>query len=208
MSDQPEGDLGEFKFAPEFAEQIADITACWSCLEYYISMSIWHLAAVYPAIGACITSQIYTLDGRLKALAALLVLRRAPEALQTRVNKFAERVRGPSEIRNRRIHDQWFTDTATAAAGAMKQMEMLARGTLKYGFKTISIAELKEDRAKIIKAMNEAADIRATIEAALPTLPEIPLKELHPIVLHDQGHEQTRSTDRTFLIYPPKPSQV
>ncbi|HEV7911221.1 MAG TPA: hypothetical protein VGP28_09090 [Methylocella sp.] len=207
MTDHPEDadDLEGFKFASEFDKQIAEITACWSCLEYYISMSIWHLAAVYPAIGACITSQIYTLDGRLKALVSLLVLRKAPAELQARVNKFSERVRGPSEIRNRLIHDQWFTSQAPAE---MKQMEMLARGTLKYGFKTVSITDLRKDRAKIISAMKEASAIRAAIETALPTLPEIPLTELHPIILHDQGHEQTRSSDKTFLLFPPRPSQL
>lgn len=205
MTDRRENGLEGFEFAPEFAEQIAEITACWSCLEYYISMSIWHLAAVYPAIGACITSQIYTLDGRLKALASLMVLRRVPEALQTRVNKFAERVRGPSEIRNRIIHDQWFTSPRPAE---MKQMEMLARGTLKYGFKSVTVESLREDHAKIVKVMREAADIRSAIETALPTLPEIPLKELHPTVLHDKGHEQTRSRHKSFLLFPPKPSEA
>ena len=58
----------EFKFPAEFAAAIAEVTSYWAALEYNIDMSIWHLAGVYPAIGACITTQIYTLDGRLKAL--------------------------------------------------------------------------------------------------------------------------------------------
>jgi hypothetical protein len=204
MTETPDDRLEGFKFAPEYTQKIAEITACWSCLEYQISMCIWHLAGVYPAVGACISSQIFTLDGRLKALKSLLTLRRAPEELCKRINKFSERVRGPLELRNRVIHDQWFSDDRTPAL--MQQMEIGAKGTLTYGFKPVPIAQLKDDHSKIVSAMIEASEIRDAVEDALPTLPEIPSRELHPIILHGPGHERTRSSDKTFLLFPPKPS--
>lgn len=192
-----------FVFPPDYASCISEITSCWSALEYNISMSIWHLAGIYPAIGACITSQIFTLDGRLKALQALLKLRQVPDSLRSRVNKFSERVRGPLELRNRTIHDQWFQGTESKE---MLQLEIGAKGSLTYGFKPVPIEVLQADRDKIREAMREAVKIRDDIEAALPTLPEIPLRELHPTVLHGRGHERTRSIGRTFLLFPPKPS--
>lgn len=191
-----------FTFPAEFATAIADIINYWATLEYNINMSIWHLAGVYPAIGACITTQIYTLDGRLKALQALAKLRKANKKLIEKISKFHESVRKPSEIRNRIIHDGWFQSRE-----GMSQLELGAKGVLTYGFKSIPITSLQEDRKKVRYAMQQATKLRDSIENALPTLPEIPLKELHPTVLHSPGHEQTRSIDNTFLLFPPKPSR-
>ena len=191
-----------FEFPDDFAQCIAQITAAWSALEYNVDMSIWHLAGVYPAIGACITGQIYTLQGRISALVALMNLRKAPTNLISRVNKFSESVRKPLEIRNRLVHDQWFR---TKETGQMKQLEIGAKGTLTYGFKRIDIEPLTADMEVVRTAMREAGSIRDAIETALPTLPEIPLEALHPTVLHGRGHEQTRSNDDSFLLFPPKP---
>ena len=192
-----------FIFPNDYASCIADIIGSWAALEHNIDMSIWHLAGIYPAIGACITSQIYTLEGRLKALRSLLELRQAPKKLVVRVNKFSERVRKPQEIRNRITHDTWHQETQS---NNMMQLEIGAKGTLTYGFKQIPIEILKVDRDEVKNVMFETAYIRGTIEATLPTLPKIPLKELHPIVLDHQNHIQTRSIDKTFLLFPPKPS--
>jgi hypothetical protein len=201
-SSKPEPHPG-FDFPADYAQCIAKITSYWSALEYNINLSIWHLAGVYPAIGACITEQIFTLDGRMKALFALLRLRQAPDNLIKRVNKFAEKSRKAQAIRNRIAHHTWHRKTES---GKMVQMEVGAKGMLTYRFKDILIEALLADQETVKNAMAEATGIRDTIEAALPTLPEIPLAELHPIVLHGQGHERTRSSDKTFLLFPPKPS--
>jgi hypothetical protein len=193
-----------FTFPAEFAAAIADIVSFWAALEYNINMSIWHLAGVYPAIGACITTQIYTLDGRMKALQAIAKLRKVDKTLIDKINKFHESTRAPLELRNRIIHDCWFR---SQDGNNMSQLELGAKGVLTYGFKTISIESLQEDRKKIKDAMRQATELRDSIEDALPTLPEIPLTELHPTVLYSQGHEQTRSIDKTFLLFPPKPSR-
>lgn len=200
--DKPHPHQG-FIFPPEFAACIGDVISCWAALDYNANMSIWHLAGVYPAIGACMTMQIFTLEGRLKALIALLRLRRAPDDLVRRVNKFRANVRKPQEIRNRITHDCWFKNPVN---DRMSQLEIGTKGVLVYGFKPIDIDALKADRDEVRKAMREAANIRTTIEAGLPTLPEIPLGDLHPTVLYSQGHLQTRSSDNTFLLFPPKPS--
>jgi len=194
-----------FVFPAEFAASIAGVISAWSALEYNINMAIWHLAAVYPAVGACMTEQIFTLDNRLKALKALLSLRKAPDEILRRVNKFSDRVRKPQELRNRITHDTWHQ--LVDGTQRMSQLEIGAKGVLTYGFKPITIETLRAEHEEVKKAMMEAVSIRDAIEAALPTLPEIPLKELHPTVLHGRGHEQTRSTDQTFLLFPPKPSR-
>jgi hypothetical protein len=204
MSDSKDEPYRGFDFPDDYAQCIAKITSYWAALEYNINMSIWHLAGVYPAIGACITEQIFTLDGRMKALLALLKLRRVPDGLVRRVNKFSEKSRKAQDIRNRVTHQTWYQDVDSKQ---MSQLIIGAKRTLTYAFEPVSIDTLKEDQDTVRNAMREATAIRDAIEAGLPTLPEIPLRELHPTVLHGRGHEQTRSIDKTFLLFPPKPSR-
>jgi len=205
MSDSPKDKpYPRFDFPDDYAQGIAKIISFWAALEYNINMSIWHLAGIYPAIGACITEQIYTLDGRVKALSALLKLRRAPAALIRRVSKFSEKSRKAQDIRNKIAHHTWHQGTETKE---MLQLEIGAKRTLTYGFKRVPIKEFKEDQDTVRNAMREAVAIRDATEASLPTLPDIPLGELHPTVLLNLGHEQTRSSDKRFLLFPPKPSQ-
>lgn len=191
-----------FEFPAEYAQAIAQITANWAVLESNINLSIWHLAGIYPAIGACITEQIYTLDGRLKALLALLKLRRGPKSLLDKINKFGERVRKAQGIRNQIVHHTWHQSVESKE---IKQLEIGAKGTLTYGFKTISLPELQADQETVRLAARLANEIREATEAALPTLPEIPLQELQPIILRSGGSEQTRSTYNTFRLFPPQP---
>jgi hypothetical protein len=207
MNDSPGSSEDEpkfgFDFPDDYAQCIAKITSYWSALESNINMSVWHLAGVYPAVGACLTEQIFTLDGRMKALAALLKLRQAPKHLIQQVNKFSEKSRKAHDIRNRIAHHTWHQGNESKR---ISQLEIGARHTLTYGFVPVPIEKLRADQDTVRNAMKESAAIRDAIETSLPTLPEIPLVELHPIVLRGPGHEQTRYSDQTFLLFPPKPS--
>jgi hypothetical protein len=202
MASEPEKPRG-FEFPADFASCIASITSFWASLEYSIDMSIWHLAGVYPAIGACMTGQIYTLNNRLLALQSLLKLRQAPQPIIDRVNRFSEKIRKTQEIRNRITHDPWYQSPTTKE---MSQLEIGAKGTLTYNRKSVPIASLRSDAEKVRAAMSEASGIRGAIEDALPTLPKILLSSLHPTVHHYPGNEQTRATDGTFRLFPPQPS--
>ncbi|MGA2815239.1 MAG: hypothetical protein ABSE67_02885 [Xanthobacteraceae bacterium] len=135
---------------------------------------------------------------------ALLKLRRASDELTRRINKFSEKSRKAQDIRNKIAHHTWHQGTQSKE---MLQLEIGAKRTLTYGFKPVPIATMKTDQDTVRNAMREAVKIRDAIEAALPTLPEIPLVALHPTVLLNPGHEQTRSSDKTFLLFPPTPSR-
>ena len=56
------------------------------------------------------TSQIYTINARLDALAALMKLRSVDAKLIKRVNKFQNSIREAQDLRNRIVHDLWFND--------------------------------------------------------------------------------------------------
>jgi hypothetical protein len=170
----------EFKFIPEYADLIAHVATSWASLEYYIADSIWTVAELKPAIGACITAQIFGIGGKFAALLALLKLRQAPETLITKVNKFTETIRGPQERRNRIIHDVWLADLESPSS--MGRLELTAPKKLSFKAETVKLEELQADYDQIAKARNEFFHIRADIYRVIPTLPEIPQSELHPIM--------------------------
>jgi hypothetical protein len=174
----PSGD--GFEFVPEYANLIAHANNHWNYLEYDVNASIWALANVSPAFGACMTSQIYTMHARLNALLSLLKIRKADERILKKVNRFAERVREVQEARNRTAHDIWLIDRLNP--GKMGKLRITAEKTLKFGVQGVDLSELKADIEKLNMRREEFFAIRREIEAALPTLPEIPQTELHPIV--------------------------
>jgi hypothetical protein len=180
MADSSKEPLGSFRFIPEYATQIAHGGNHWTFLEYYINTSIWALANVSPALGACMTSQIYTMNARLSALIALLKLRQADQKLIAKVNKFAEHVRDAQDARNRIAHDMWLLDTHNP--GKMGKMRVTADKALKFNIKSVELDDLKADVQKINARRLEFSAIRLEITNALPTLPGIPHQELHPIV--------------------------
>lgn len=168
-----------FAFIPAYADCIARVASVWARLEYDVSASIWALADVRPAMGACITSQIFTLRGRLDALLALAKLRRLDAAIIKKINKFADDVRGGQEIRNRIIHDQWLQDHLDPSQ--MGHLRITAAKVLEFEIKPVIFSDLADDLGKLESFQRQFHQIRQEIDAALPTLPEIPQSELHPI---------------------------
>lgn len=167
------------KFAPEYADCVAHAAASWGTLELHINIAIWGLADVRPALGACLTAQIYTLQGRLAALLSLLKVRKADQALVDRVNKFSESVRGAQTLRNRIVHDVWLNNLTEPEI--MGRLVITAEKKLNFILEDVSLEGLRADLSKIFKSRQEAYDIRVAIEAAIPLLPKIPHGELHPI---------------------------
>ena len=170
----------KFSFIPEYADCIARVASVWSRLEYDVNIAIWKLADVRPAMGACMTSQIYTLRGRLDALLALAKLRRVSDPIIKKINKFGEDSRSGQEIRNRIIHDQWLQDHLNP--GQMGHLRITAARILEFKIKPVIFPELAADLERLEDLQARFHEIRQEIEAALPTLPEIPQSELHPII--------------------------
>lgn len=169
---------------------IGEIASGWAAIELCINEAIWTLAEVEQAYGACMTAQIYTLDGRLKALLSLLKLRRAPDKLITMVNKFTESARGPLEKRNRAVHDPWgFTPSGKTA-----KIEITANRKLVFNLRWVETEELVKDRDEIGNCVERCNAVYDAIMAALPSLPEIPQTELRPIVRGLRPSKRNRST--------------
>lgn len=163
--------------APEYTRYIGQIAIGWSAVEYHVNMAIWEVANVPSGIGACLTAQIFTFDGRMKALVSLLNLKRFPSDIVKEANRFHEDSRGPLEVRNRVVHDYWVWD----AEGTIHRLEMTASKKLKLEPVVIPIDELKRHDETIGKLVDRSAALKERIYAVLPTLPDIPDSELRPI---------------------------
>lgn len=175
----------------EFSVYIGRIAASWSSVENSINWCIWAVAGIAPTLGACITSQIYTIDGRFKALLALLKFRQAPDELIKAVNKLAEDSRGPSEIRNRIIHDPWLWNPQ----GEVVRFEITAPKKLRFELVRTDLEKLKADFGTIRDFATRTRDLRKAIYAVLPALPEIPREALYPITDNLQA-PQSQATEK------------
>jgi hypothetical protein len=181
MSNSPDQPTNwKFSFIPEFADCIARIASCWARLEYDMNASIWSLAETRPAYGACITSQIYTTQGRLNAILALGKLRKLDNRLMKRLNKFSDKIRIGQDVRNRTLHDIWLQDRLSSAT--MGHLVITANRILEMKIKSVDLKELRDDLEKVEDTQAEFEKIRRAIDAVLPSLPEMSQTELHPIV--------------------------
>jgi hypothetical protein len=162
---------------PAALRSIGAIASDWAAIEFMISHLTWRLAGVYPALGACITAQIYTFNGRVDALIALLRLRQADKKLIADVNRFKERSRGPQELRNRIVHDAW-TRGKRKNIGRLMRLEVTARNKLSFDLLPTTQKQLKEDEQTIRQFVFSFGPLRARILDALPTLPGIPVGQL------------------------------
>ncbi|WP_156967947.1 hypothetical protein [Methylosinus sp. PW1] len=163
-----ESGIPPFKWAPGFAETLAEIANNWAHIEFAMNQSIWILSGLSSEAGACITSQIFTLQGRLAAVKSLLELVEAPKPLLKQVNKFSENVRGATEKRNRALHDMWLVDIRDE--NIMARMEITAPGHLSFEPKPHDLLKIQNDLAVVAAARKEAFAIRNAIQQ-LPTLP-------------------------------------
>jgi hypothetical protein len=172
-----------------FTKRIGQIAADWGALEFQINEMIWNLAAVFPVLGACITAQIYNVNGRLDALIALLRARQASEELISRVHKFQEKVREASERRNRIIHDAW-----TVVGAETFRLEVTARGKLNFDLVKIMDTDLAKNQADIRMWVDRFGEICNQILDALPTLPGIPRGQLEPLTRVRENRIQNQTT--------------
>lgn len=168
-----------FHFVGEYAECIAHASNNWAWMEYELHTLLWSLADVSPALGACLSSQIFTFQAKLDALLSLMKLRKVPEEMIKEVNRFSSSVRPAQEARNRFAHDVWLNDNYNP--DSLGKLRVTASKTLEYRVESFPIDRALEDLKKIENARLAFAQIRRAIESALLTLPKMSPEELHPI---------------------------
>ena len=147
------------------------VTANWAALESIVSSAIWQIGEIPDQIGICLTSQIYTLDGKIKALVTLLSVRGNFGRTSAKLNNFHETLRGVSNERNRSIHDPWVGDELT---GTPHRLQATADKTLVFGHKPVPTSELYKLARVIAKKIDEFQEI---IGPAILRFPPLPLPD-------------------------------
>ncbi len=146
-------------------EAIGRVTSAWAFFEFHVNQAIWLLSALDDERGACVTSHIYNISARIKALLALIELmdRDYPEPVEVNgkpreyslrdiINKLKKlsnkQVEPISRERNRIIHDTWMYGKTT---GSIAQIRATANRKLDYGFRPADISEINATHRGILK---------------------------------------------------------
>ena len=149
---------------------LGKLTANWSALESQIASSIWQIGEIPDEIGASITSQIYTLDGKVNALLSILRLR-GFEKEAGKLNVFRDKkLRVLQEFRNRRMHDP-----VRFTPNGIERLQITANKTLKMSYVAEDWAEIASKVDDIADAIDEFGRI---IRPALNACPPLPMTSL------------------------------
>jgi hypothetical protein len=181
MPSQPDAEFEDID--PEFYELVGRIACDWAALEMKINDCIWALSGTSFGAGACVTSQIHSIDSRMKALAALLTLKGATE-LATKINGYGANVlRKASDKRNRAVHDIWFSDDH----GNAKQLIITADRKLRLHIIARTKEDLRKDHNIVEDALFDFFAICDEIEGSLHTWPDT-----RPLAIHSRykRHDQ------------------
>jgi hypothetical protein len=165
MSSQTDAEFDDID--PEFYELIGRIACDWAALEMKINDCIWALSGSPYVSGACVTSQIYTIDGRIKALVALLRLKGAAELVEKTNIYHAHVLRNALVIRNRVVHDIWFSNDS----GAANQLLVTADKRLRFQIITRTKENLRKDHKIVEDSLFDFLSISNEIGSLLHTLP-------------------------------------
>lgn len=153
-----------------FHTQVGRIASQWAALDHAIDQTIWLLAEVTPALGACITTQLTSTSARIRVLHALLLLRDGSDAIIAKLNRFNAKMYSALEKRNRAVHDPWGIDDAS---GSVSQIRVaLVNKEIRLEEVPIQMAELFSDLRLVSRQLNTFMVVRAEILSWLEASPQ------------------------------------
>lgn len=145
---------------------VGRIISNWAVVEARLASAIWRIGEIPDEIGASITSQIYTFDGKVKALQSILRVR-GYEHEAAKLGTVTKAGKGLSEARNRIVHDP-----VKFEGGDVLRLEITADRHLKFGYQKIDLDVLHKMVTDIDDLDNK---IEAAIKPALDAIPRLPL---------------------------------
>jgi hypothetical protein len=152
------------KMQPHLA-RVGGIASLWSQIELNIDVIIWRLVQGEQQLCACLTSQIQSSSGKMRALKALLELldkRPDPNPLKTALNKLHSDMEAVQIKRNRAVHDAWHIGHKTRRVyqvrAAVKGRELL------FGYSDkVPVRELDRTLAQIRKLLTRLYELEQCI---------------------------------------------
>jgi hypothetical protein len=148
---------------------IGKIARRWGELEHEIDWFTWTLAAVEPHLGACITSQVMSIYGKLNSVIALAQLNGVDEKLIKKLKTFQGGVSGLADRRNRAIHDARILNET----GEICRLQVTTKPPI-YGPQPETLADLAALAKDIRREYWRFREIREAIATGLLALPHRP----------------------------------
>jgi chromosome condensin MukBEF ATPase and DNA-binding subunit MukB len=155
---------------PEFEPYIRAIgivAASSAHLEHAINERIWEFTNVTRHAGACITAQMIGYGPRVRCLAALMKLRRTPDAKIREFNSLAAEIESAGRQRNRYLHDQMFLNPERI----MFRIEISADRVLKFDAIKLAASEINTLSKKIRKLERQFEKLMTETIDVTPTWP-------------------------------------
>lgn len=147
---------------------VGKIITIWAMLEARLASAIWRIGEIPDDYGASITSQIYTLDGKVKALQAILRVRGFDKEA-AKLGEVIDSTKGLSDIRNRLVHDP-----IHVIDGHVHRLEIKADRRLSFGYKKVDLEKL----ARVVEHIDTAdSRVGEAIKPALDAIPRLPSRD-------------------------------
>jgi hypothetical protein len=147
-----------------FFQMVGRVSSGWSYLEQTIDDFIWTLAGVDHAKGACITSQIQSVEWKLRAVIALIELSGGSADIIKKFKKLSGDAVSLATHRNRIVHDPLLYAFASKKVTASR---MTANKTLEYSMVPVNLDEMKSVVLEIAQFRN---NLLVLINEVLTTL--------------------------------------
>jgi hypothetical protein len=183
-------------FDPAFAEHmkwLGLVAAIWAELEDQINEAIWELANVERWAGACITSQIFSPSARMRALTALLRVRKGQTEEIKKFTSLSASIIRLGHRRNEYVHDPWTIQEDTQE---VKRIHVNTEGEFEVGFRPTPIDDLKRLYADISSAVVRFGEVRSEVFQTLPPWPRTQFEQSrgirpHPLAQNISPKERT-----------------
>jgi hypothetical protein len=166
------------------------IASQYALLEHSINQTIWRLAEVQPALGACITTQIGSTTSKLKTVVALLSLRDSSEHLIKKVNEFTQKNYSIADLRNRAVHDPW----SWSGDGDVAQIRVcIEKNQLTISSYPVSVEAVNDILKRVSAQMQSMVALHHDIVGWLETSPQKWRETLPAMSLGELAHLESES---------------
>ena len=146
---------------------VGKIVKNYAALEVLVCSAIWQIAEIPDNVGACLTSNIYSLEAKIKALQAILRVKGDFESTARELATFYDGIRGLSEFRNRIVHD-----ATSEKDGVMGRLEITANKKLKMEFVPEDLISMNTKGNEIDDAFDK---LKVILKPAIEAFPPLPL---------------------------------
>lgn len=139
---------------------VGQIASKWALVENFLDRTIWQLAKLDEATGACLTAQITGSHARLIAIYALCLHQKKSDKILKQIRELQFKFKGVQDRRNRILHDAWYVEDS---AQLTEQFKSMARDEYLIGFHPVDEDFIKETLAKMQRRLEEVGALMLAV---------------------------------------------